>query len=106
MIDHGQRTPLLGFQPAGSAGAVALRGVSFGIAATLIALLSLAPWMFAGETTIVHVIMPVMALGLAGAFAHVVGYRPRSTILAAILGPWVSWPLMLSSLALLAFRLS
>lgn len=82
-----------------------LRIASLLLAASILLTLLFSPWLFAGEEVIVQIIMPVMALGFAGAVAYGLGYRPRNTMLATMLGPWVAWPLMLSSMALLAFRL-
>lgn len=81
-----------------------MRVASLVLAASALLVLLFAPWLFAGEEVIVQAIMPVLALGFAGAVAYGFGYRPRSATLATMLGPWVAWPLMLSSLALLAFR--
>lgn len=81
-----------------------LRGTSLILAAMLVVSLLFASQLFAGETVFVQIIMPVMALGLAGTLAHGFGYRSRSPTVATVLGPWVAWPLILSSLALLVFR--
>ncbi len=81
-----------------------LRAMSLALAAMLAVSLVFSSRLFAGEAVFVQIVTPVMALGLAGTLAHGFGYRPRSATLATILGPWVAWPLILSSLALLVFR--
>lgn len=104
MADHGERAGATAL-PAGAAGwDAALRVLSLALAAALGLILFFSPWLFAGEEILVQAIMPVMALGLAGAVVHGIGVRPRSMVLAAVFGPWVAWPVILSSLALLAFR--
>ncbi len=104
MVDDIEGTAVTTLSNETTAYGAILRAVSLALAAALVLILFFSPWLFGGEEMLVQVIMPVMALGLAGAVAHGLGYRPRSQILATVLGPWVAWPLMLSSLALLAFR--
>ena len=79
------------------------RGVSLALAGAMILALSVFPGLIIGtEELLQRAVLPVLLIGVAGGVAHGLGYRPRSSLLAAMLGPFVSWPLMLSAMAFLA----
>lgn len=79
------------------------RGVSLALAGAMILALVIFPGLVTGtEELLPRAVLPVLLIGVAGGVAHGLGYRPRSSLLAAMLGPFVSWPLMLSAMAFLA----
>jgi predicted membrane protein len=49
-----------------------------------------------------HAALSLMMLGLAGAFVHGLGFRPRSAALAVLFSPSVAWPLILGPILWLA----
>lgn len=84
-----------------SAAAVA-RFLSLVLAAAMILALVLFPTIVTHDDALLpRAVLPVLLIGIAGGVAHGLGYRPRSSLLAAMLGPWVSWPLMASAMAFL-----
>jgi predicted membrane protein len=78
------------------------RGLSLALSLAMLAALFLVPGILTrGDALLSRAVLPVLLLGVAGGIAYGVGYRPRSPLLAAMLGPWVSWPLMASAMAFL-----
>ncbi len=55
-----------------------------------------------GDALLTQTILPVLLIGLGATLAHGLGWRPRSSILAAVVGPFVAWPLMVAAFAFLA----
>ncbi|BCW87974.1 hypothetical protein sos41_11110 [Alphaproteobacteria bacterium SO-S41] len=89
-------------QPSGLTLDVVLRGLSLALSIALIAVLVFFPGVtMRGDDLLRRAVLPVLLIGIAGALAYGLGYKPRSSLLAAMLGPWVSWPLMLSAMAFL-----
>jgi len=43
----------------------------------------------------------VMMAGIIGAFIYGAGFKPRQSILARLIGPAVTWPLMIGGFAIL-----
>jgi predicted membrane protein len=58
------------------------------------------------DAQLAQAIMPIILAGLVAGLAHGVGYVPRNGVVARLISPLVSWPLMLSALAFLVLRSS
>ncbi len=72
------------------------RGVSLGIAITMMMLITLLP---RGLTTadgnaISHGVLTLVMWGMSAGFVHGVGFVPRNPVLRVALGPVIAWPLM------------
>ena len=81
---------------------VILRGLSLTLSVALICILVFFPSVtMRGDDLLRRAVLPVLLIGVIGGLAYGLGYRPRSALLAAMLGPWVTWPLMLSAMAFL-----
>jgi predicted membrane protein len=48
-----------------------------------------------------HAALPVMLLGVAGAFVYGVGYRPDNKLLRILFGPVCAWVLMIGGMLML-----
>jgi predicted membrane protein len=69
-------------------------------AASLIGLIF--PFILAAHATgLNQSVLLVMMFGIAGAFVHGVGFQPKGAFFAALIAPIFTWPLILSSCALL-----
>ncbi len=80
------------------------RIASLALAAVLIGAIILFPGvLMGGDALLTQAVMPVMLIGIGASLAHGLGWRPRSSIVAAAVGPFVAWPLMLAAFAFLAF---
>lgn len=55
------------------------------------------------DALLTQAVMPVLLLGIGASLAHGLGWRPRGSILATTVGPFVAWPLTLAAFAFLAF---
>ncbi|KWV59306.1 hypothetical protein AS156_32085 [Bradyrhizobium macuxiense] len=81
----------------------ALRGASFAVALAASLALMLCPFLLRHvPQERLHTALPVLMLGVAGAFVHGIGYRPDSPLLRILFGPACAWTLMLAG-ALLMF---
>jgi len=81
---------------------VVARGLSLALSVAMIAALVLVPGILTrGDVLLSRAVLPVLLLGVAGGLAYGLGYRPRSPLLGAMLGPFVSWPLMASAMTFL-----
>ena len=49
----------------------------------------------------IHAVLPIMLLGVAGAFVHGVGYRPDNRLLRILFGPIIAWVLMIGGMLML-----
>lgn len=79
------------------------RAISLGLAAIVIAFVLVHPASpVPGERLLDRALTPVMLLGALGGVVYGLGFRPRRPLLATLVGPFVSWPLMLSALAFAA----
>ena len=81
------------------------RTVSLGAALIISAVLMLYPYALGTKMTpMLHTALPLMMLGVAGAFVHGMGFRPNANALAVLFSPVAAWPLMALGLALLWVR--
>ncbi|MFY9289851.1 MAG: cyd operon YbgE family protein [Methylorubrum rhodinum] len=51
-----------------------------------------------------HAVLPLLLLGVSGAFVSGLGYRPDNRVARAVLSPAAAWSLMTVGVALLALR--
>ena len=104
-MKHSEQSHLTPFperQPSLLTPDVVLRGLSLALSVALIAILVFFPGVtMRGDDLLRRAVLPVLLIGIVGGLAYGLGYKPRSSLLAAMLGPWVSWPLMLSAMAFL-----
>jgi predicted membrane protein len=76
--------------------AVAFRTASFIVALAASTALMLFPFLLRHvEQTRLHAALPIMLLGIAGAFIYGVGYRPDSRLLRTLFGPICAWALII-----------
>ncbi len=81
------------------------RLVSLGLASAISLLILTAPFLLAARMTpVVHAVLPLALLGVAGCFVHGVGYRPDRMALRVLFSPLLAWPLAGLYLALVAGR--
>ena len=81
------------------------RTVSLGAALIISAVLMLYPYALGTKMTpMLHTALPLMMLGVAGAFVHGFGFHPQRKALAVLFSPIAAWPLMAVGLALLWVR--
>jgi len=81
------------------------RTVSLGAALIISAVLMLYPYALGTKMTpMLHTALPVMMLGVAGAFVHGFGFHPQAKALATLFSPVAAWPLMALGVALLWVR--
>lgn len=81
------------------------RAVSLAAGLAISALLMLYPYALGTKMTpMLHTALPLMMLGVAGAFVHGMGFRPNARALAVLFSPLAAWPLMVLGLALLWVR--
>ena len=76
------------------------------LAISIAAMLTLAVYpgvVLRGDAQLTHALMPVLMIAIGACLAHGIGWRPRSSILAAAAGPFVAWPLTLATFVFLAF---
>jgi predicted membrane protein len=80
----------------------ALRTASFAAALAASLALMLFPFLLRGvPETRLHAALPVMLLGVAGAFVHGVGFSPDNTLLRVLFGPACAWTLMVGGALLM-----
>jgi predicted membrane protein len=83
---RGERVPAL---------ARAIRTASFAAALAASLALMLFPFLLRQVPEIrLHAALPVMLLGVAGAFIHGVGFTPDNRLLRVLFGPACAWALM------------
>lgn len=71
------------------------RALSLILALAASATAALVPFVLARRLTPAdHAVLPLMMLGIAGAFVHGFGFVPASPTLRALFSPWVAWPLI------------
>ncbi len=106
MIDRGHSPPLADVPPHRDQ-TMALdlaRIASLTLAGILLLALELFPELLQhSDALLTQAVMPVLVLGIGASLAHGLGWRPRGSIFAATVGPFVAWPLMLAAFAFLAF---
>jgi predicted membrane protein len=72
-----------------------VRAVSFIVALAASVILMLFPFLLRHVPQgRIHTALPVMLLGLAGAFVYGVGYRPDNKLLRILFGPLCAWLLI------------
>lgn len=85
--------------------APASRAASLAAALSLSAVLLLYPRLLGSRLgPVEHALLPVLLLGVSGAFVVGLGYRPDNRLARAVLSPAVSWSLMSLGLAVLVLR--
>jgi len=52
----------------------------------------------------IHAILPVMLLGVAGAFVYGIGYSPDNRLLRMLFGPICAWSMIVGGALLLLAR--
>jgi len=81
------------------------RTISLGAALVISAVLMLYPYALGTKMTpMLHTALPLMMIGVSGAFVHGFGFRPQARALAVLFSPIAAWPLMAVGLALLWVR--
>jgi predicted membrane protein len=81
------------------------RTVSLGAALIISAVLMLYPYALGTKMTpMLHTALPLMMIGVAGAFVHGFGFHPSARAFAVLFSPVVAWPLMALGVALLWVR--
>ena len=71
------------------------RAISLVLALSATGILMLAPFLVIHQMTpVVHALLPVILLGVTGAFVHGVGFKPHFTLWRALFSPWSAWPLL------------
>ena len=81
------------------------RVVSLIAASAVSAVLMLYPYALGtAMTPMLHTALPLMMIGVSGAFVHGFGFRPQARALAELFSPIAAWPLMAVGLALLWVR--
>lgn len=104
MIDRSQSAPLPAARPQMRCTLSLSRLASLVLAAGLLVALAFFPGVtLRGDALQTQAILPVLLIGIGASLAHGFGWRPRSSMLAAAVGPFVAWPLMLAAFAFLAF---
>lgn len=79
------------------------RIASLALPAILLAALAVFPGMLMHrDALLTQAVLPVLLIGVGASLAHGLGWRPRSPIFAAAVGPFVAWPLVLATFAFLA----
>jgi predicted membrane protein len=83
----------------------ALRASSFLFALTASLVLMLCPFLlrYVPDSRL-HSALPMLTLGIAGAFIYGIGYRPDSKMLRLLFGPACSWGLMIAGILWIAAR--
>ncbi len=80
-----------------------LRIVSLTAAFAVSAVLMLYPYALGTTMTpMLHTALPLLMLGVAGAFVHGTGFRPDAKALRILFSPIAAWPLMAVGAGLLA----
>ncbi len=106
MIDRSQSAPLSHARDATERnGALSISRIA-SLALAMVLLIALAAFpgvLMRGDALLTQAIMPVLLIGIGASLAHGFGWRPRNSIFAAAVGPFVAWPLMLAAFAFLAF---
>jgi predicted membrane protein len=81
------------------------RTISLGAALAISAVLMLYPYALGTKMTpMLHTALPLMMIGVAGAFVHGFGFHPQRRVFATLFSPIAAWPLMVVGLALLWVR--
>jgi len=76
------------------------RAVSLLLSLGASGILMLAPFMVARNlTSMVHVTLMVLMLGISATFVHGVGFVPRARLVGAIVSPRVCWPVIIFAAA-------
>jgi predicted membrane protein len=80
----------------------AIRTVSLAAALAASLALMLFPFLLRSvPETRLHAVLPVMLLGVAGAFVHGVGFSPDNRLLRVLFGPACAWTLMVGGAILM-----
>jgi predicted membrane protein len=83
----------------------AIRTASFAAALTASLALMLFPFLLRHvPETRLHSALPLLLLGVTGAFVHGLGYRPDNRLLRMLFGPACAWALMIGGGWLLLVR--
>jgi predicted membrane protein len=98
-------TPLMTGGTLSVSGSLIFRIISLVLCAAVVAVLAVF-WgsVMGDDPLLMQAILPVVLAGVAAGLAHGVGWTPRNVIVARLISPIVSWPLMVSALALLVLR--
>lgn len=79
------------------------RMASLALAGALLVVLAFFPRLvMRGDELLTQAVMPLLLLGIGASLAHGLGWRPRNSIMAAAVGPFVAWPLMFTAFAFMA----
>ncbi len=79
------------------------RVVSLIAASAVSAVLMLYPYALGtAMTPMLHTALPLLLIGVSGAFVHGMGFRPEAKALRVLFSPVAAWPLMAAGAALLA----
>jgi predicted membrane protein len=106
MIDRSRSAPLANVPPHHDQPAMLelSRIASLALAGTVLLALVLFPGLLRrSDVLLTQAVMPVLLTGIGASLAHGLGWRPRGSIWAAAVGPFVAWPLMFAAFAFLAF---
>lgn len=81
------------------------RALSLAGAGAISLALTLDPFLLNGVPPLrLHAGLPLMMLGVSGAFAHGLGYRPSSRVIRALVAPATAWLLLVAGASLIALR--
>ena len=79
------------------------RIVSLTVALAVSAVLMLYPYALGTQMTpMLHTALPLLLLGVSGAFVHGTGFRPEAKALRVLFSPAAAWPLIAAGVGLLA----
>lgn len=82
-----------------------LRAASLATTAVASLLMMLFPFLLRHVPgTRLHMALPIIFLGIAGAFVHGIGYQPANAWLRVLFGPVCAWVLMIGGAAILLSR--
>lgn len=103
MIDRSQGAPMPQTEGARWAMPSLARIASLALPAILLTMLAAFPGvLMQRDALLTQAVLPVLLAGVGASLAHGLGWRPRSAMFAAAVGPFVAWPLMLAAFAFLA----
>jgi predicted membrane protein len=84
---------------------LAMRTASFTAALAASLVLTLFPFLLRHvPETRLHSALPLLLLGVAGAFIYGIGYRPDNRLLRVLFGPVCAWALMIGGIWMLFAR--
>jgi predicted membrane protein len=82
--------------------ALTIRAASLFVAMTVSLALMVFPFLLRHVPgTRLHSALPIMLLGVAGAFVHGIGFMPDNRVLRVLLGPVCAWMLMVGGALLM-----